>query len=452
MAARRWLVQAALVLLVWQGGDVVDADAYASPWMQVIMDGMPKNLMLSTMTQGIVLYQDDLGAADEVHRSAQVNMGSNLLAVATRIKILKRPHHAFPWPVDGIIGVGIKSTRTEILWPYVNASLIDSIHPPQALPTLGIYLSHARVESIAWAEAMNVIEDPFYTRYTSFPMFELSMCGHALLDATSSYWNTVVDFQSPCLTLPKEFYVALVAWAPLEFNATANLTTVAAGVASSDLPTLHFRLSPFSPWLALPLQALAMPANASQLCIQQGESVRRLVVENEGLVEDEDLFVRDAILASDQAQAGLPDGPDLSDQKNSLTDGETRVPHMYKSPIVLGTLALQSLGLIVHVNRTQIGFPVNQSASAWPLAHPEATCKPAIQCEGHQIYHHDTNTCTNPNCELRIFHRFDPATKTCVVNPAWQLLALAVVGVCTFYELYFDFVRTRLGRQVMDEQ
>ncbi|ETV89003.1 hypothetical protein, variant [Aphanomyces astaci] len=315
---------------------------YSNPWISIIIDGEQKRVLLSPMTQGIVLFQD-IAAAEQKHRSSQVSVAFNGHSVQTMIKIVRRPPHLHvPWTVDGVIGVGIKSTRTELLWPYVNGSDPNSMQytysgMDYATGAASLQFGPSS-DTILWSEPMNTVDDFYYQRFTSFPMYQVSVCGKSVTEATSSYWDAVVDFRSPCLTLPKEFYATLLAWAPLSYNATVNLTVVRPGVAAADLPTLRFQLSHFSPLLSLPLASFVLPGNATllptYLCIQPGHSVKHVVGNHWAY-------------------------PDIDDQGDVFTnplDDNMRVPNMYRSPIVLGTMALQSLGLVVHAKHTRVGF------------------------------------------------------------------------------------------------
>ncbi|KAF0730964.1 hypothetical protein AaE_009285 [Aphanomyces astaci] len=295
------------------------------------------------MTQGIVLFQD-IAAAEQKHRSSQVSVAFNGHSVQTMIKIVRRPPHLHvPWTVDGVIGVGIKSTRTELLWPYVNGSDPNSMQytysgMDYATGAASLQFGPSS-DTILWSEPMNTVDDFYYQRFTSFPMYQVSVCGKSVTEATSSYWDAVVDFRSPCLTLPKEFYATLLAWAPLSYNATVNLTVVRPGVAAADLPALRFQLSHFSPLLSLPLASFILPGNATllrptYLCIQPGHSVKHVVGNH----------------------WAYPDIDDQGDVFANPLDDNMRVPNMYRSPIVLGTMALQSLGLVVHAKHTRVGF------------------------------------------------------------------------------------------------
>ncbi|KAH9116727.1 hypothetical protein LEN26_009324 [Aphanomyces euteiches] len=385
--------------------------------------------MLTPWTQGIVLFKD-MDAAEQSHHLSRVSVAFNGRSVSTRVKSIRRPREKLPWDVDGVIGMGIKATRNELVWPFVNASESDNLQ--YTYSGMDFKTGAANVKfgiatgSIVWSEPMLALEDFYYQRYTNFPMYQLSACGQSLTDTTSAYWNAVIDFHSACLTLPREFYNTLLAWTPLSFNASSNLTVVDAGVVAADIPTLHFKLSHFSPIISLPLRDLALPSNSSLLCIRRGESSKQHMT-----------------------------GHDDFDRENTLfSDAETdaRVPNMYQTPIVLGTLALESLGLIVSANDTQLGFRTNVSFAPIVAPSVEPTCREAVHCIGHQTYRADRNTCDDPFCGKWLYHTYDPSTKTCVVSPMWQSVALVVVGVCTFYELYFDFARSRIGRRVVATQ
>ncbi|ETW08886.1 hypothetical protein H310_01380 [Aphanomyces invadans] len=415
-------------------------NTYANPWIDIVMDGIQKRMLLSPKTQGIVLF-NDMGAAEQKYRNSQVSATVNGQPVQTMVKIVRRPSHAhIPWKIDGVIGVGIKSTRTEHLWPYVNRS--DSNTMQYTYNGMDYATGAASLEfgaspdTVVWSEPMNAADDYFYQRFTSFPIFHLSVCGTSLTQATSTYWNAIVDFHRPCLTLPKEFYSTLLAWAPLKYNATANITVVHSGISVEDLPSLRFQLSHFSPVLSLPLSTLALPTDNSSstlLCIQPGYSVKRILgghLTYTDVDEDVDAFAQ------------------------SLIDTDNlKVPNMYRSPIVLGTMALQSLGLIVHAKDTRIGFRPSSASTKLDSEHDRrGTCKAAVTCTGDQTYRADLNKCQDPNCDRYLNRRFDPATKTCVVTASWVHCIVLVVGAIVSFEVYFEVMRQRLSRQVLAGQ
>ncbi|KAH9093036.1 hypothetical protein Ae201684P_008701 [Aphanomyces euteiches] len=288
--------------------------------------------MLTPWTQGIVLFKD-MDAAEQSHHLSRVSVAFNGRSVSTRVKSIRRPREKLPWDVDGVIGMGIKATRNELVWPFVNASESDNLQ--YTYSGMDFKTGAANVKFGIATEPMLALEDFYYQRYTNFP----TVCLRSILDRHDiSFYNT------------------LLAWTPLSFNASSNLTVVDAGVVAADIPTLHFKLSHFSPTISLPLRDLALPSNSSLLCIRRGESSKQHMT-----------------------------GHDDFDRENTLF-------------------------------------------------------RPMPACQ------------TYPFCGKWLYHTYDPSTKTCVVSPMWQSVALVIVGVCTFYELYFDFARSRIGRRVVATQ
>ncbi|KAH9093037.1 hypothetical protein Ae201684P_008701 [Aphanomyces euteiches] len=309
--------------------------------------------MLTPWTQGIVLFKD-MDAAEQSHHLSRVSVAFNGRSVSTRVKSIRRPREKLPWDVDGVIGMGIKATRNELVWPFVNASESDNLQYTYSGMDFKTGAANVNMQDRSFGQSRCW---PWKTFITSATLtFLLSACGQSLTDTTSAYWNAVIDFHSACLTLPREFYNTLLAWTPLSFNASSNLTVVDAGVVAADIPTLHFKLSHFSPTISLPLRDLALPSNSSLLCIRRGESSKQHMT-----------------------------GHDDFDRENTLF-------------------------------------------------------RPMPACQ------------TYPFCGKWLYHTYDPSTKTCVVSPMWQSVALVIVGVCTFYELYFDFARSRIGRRVVATQ
>ncbi|KAF1329841.1 hypothetical protein FI667_g5587, partial [Globisporangium splendens] len=239
-----------------------------------------------------------------------------------------------------------------------------------------------------------------------------------ILGEYSSNWDVIVDFNTPCLVLPHQFFDAvtnifslifkcacadapswyisqLASWLGLQYSDELKLAEFP---SSKRLPDLTFALSLQGPRVTIPLQQLVLPElqvpapssssdnnnnvnTKTRVCIQRSESI----VQNGA-----------AIFSPLEPEAG-------SVQRYRL-HGFIALPlfNMIQAPIVFGAMVLNTFDEIVVDGRTKrtgvvrkkVLQPRNASFSPGSSDNAAiATCLPRAQCIGDQIYVHRINAC-----------------------------------------------------------
>ncbi|OQS01030.1 hypothetical protein ACHHYP_01960 [Achlya hypogyna] len=420
--ARRWqgLAVAVAVALTTLASAVMSQE-YHSPWLTATVGGIEERLVLSTRFHGIIIFRD---VADSIYESVNVSFGG-VTAIDVMVKVMNREAFSRPWNTTGFLGIGITSSP-QPGWPFLNNSVDTALQYHGMDRTSGVanVTFGAFPDEVSWSESMNVVHDFYYKRRSSFTVHNVTTCGVPLLAPISSYWAGHIDFQVPCLILPKEFYDTLTAWAPVEYNASANRTQVRDGVSLADLPTLTFQTGLGSPLLSLRLQDLVLNnSNGSSphhVCIERADSVVNLVLEHRVVVQEDDIFTKEL-------------------------GGVSYVPNMYQAPIVFGAMVLQHLTTVLSDSTKQIGFV---STGTRPV---KGVCNAAVACTGDQTYHQAANECRDPNCNAVYFHELDTDTKTCVVSLFWQTVAGSVVAVFIVLEVFLERARASLAGATLHE-
>ncbi|RLN96156.1 hypothetical protein BBJ28_00011636 [Nothophytophthora sp. Chile5] len=213
----------------------------------------------------------------------------------------------------------------------------------------------------------------------------------------SGSWDVVVDFNAPCLTLPREFYdtvrlalstelllrlltfIQLAGWIGLTFNSQLGLSEYAS--PATALPELFFSLEYGGKQLALPLQALVLPVlNVSRssdaalttgVCVQRSVSI--LQKGTSALSSASDTVRDSAHVERLHGSIGLP------------------VFNMIDAPIVFGSMVLDALDSVMFdgaSKRTGI-----RSKAAGSSAQSAVPCLSPATCIGHQLYVERVNMC-----------------------------------------------------------
>ncbi|OQS05470.1 hypothetical protein THRCLA_02410 [Thraustotheca clavata] len=406
------------------------------PWVGASIDGIAHRLELSTRFHGIILYGELL---EPEYPSVNVTL-SNVTATDVVVKMANMKSFERPWNATGMLGVGLVSSAQHV-WPFLGDK-VDAV-----LKYHGMNFENGEANAtfekisqdmkVSWSESMNNVHDFYYKRKTSFTLHNASVCGVSLTKPASSYWSTYIDFQSPCLVLPQEFYNTLLAWAPLQYNTSANITQLKEGTQLTDLPAITFQTGFDSPVFSLSLASLVLANTTSttpQLCIQKAESIINLVLEHQIVLEEDDIFTKEL-------------------------GGISYVPNMYQSPIVLGAMAVQHLDLYISDYNKQIGFGhINPSIVVltskdfiYVVVNTSSKCNVPVTCTGEQQYIKRLNLCKDPDCGQRYYRTLDYTTKTCDVSAIWQWLAFAIITVFVVIEIYVERVKSRLADRILSE-
>ncbi|KAG3108472.1 hypothetical protein PI124_g12305 [Phytophthora idaei] len=250
----------------------------------------------------------------------------------------------------------------------------------------------------------------------------------------SSSWDVVVDFNVPCLELPKEFYDVLAGWIGLRLDSRLGLSEVA--LPASALPDLLFSLSFTDAHLALPLQSLVLPElsdssskdeNWTKICIQRSASM----------------------LQRGTAAFAAPTTTAAEVERLQRLHGVIGIPvyNMIDSPIVFGAMVLEALGSVVFdgaTKRTGIRKPSSTSISAKSDQQNTAACMQPVSCIGGQEYVTHLNNCQDPDCSQYYFHGLDEDTKHCVINLSWTVTLAVTTTLFVTAELFFSLSLRRL--------
>ncbi|KAG7380732.1 hypothetical protein PHYPSEUDO_006822 [Phytophthora pseudosyringae] len=247
----------------------------------------------------------------------------------------------------------------------------------------------------------------------------------------SSSWDVVVDFNVPCLQLPKEFYDSLAGWIGLRLNSRLGLSEVTP--PASALPDVLFSLSFTGTQLALPLRSLVLPElselsspstdeNSTKICIQRSASM---------LQRGTAAFAAPTTTAAEVARL-------------QRLHGASGIPvyNMIDSPIVFGAMVLDALGSVVFDGirkRTGILKPSAMGTSA-----KRATCLQPESCTGQQEYITHLNVCQDPDCSQYYFHSLNEDTKYCVIDTSWTGVLAVTTALFVAAELFFSLSLRRL--------
>lgn len=124
-------------------------------------------------------------------------------------------------------------------------------------------------QSVVWSEVSALSPPLSYTR----PIFNMAMCGVSVFANYSSNWPALVDTGAVCLSLPREFYDAVMAWLPARCDGSAKINgrclvgTSAEHASSLDtkkLPHLTFQLAETGGLVAIPIGELIVGSGAER--------------------------------------------------------------------------------------------------------------------------------------------------------------------------------------------
>jgi hypothetical protein len=262
-------------------------------------------------------------------------------------------------------------------------------------------LGVAPVPSIIWSQyfAAPVYSTPLLqAAHEGFdPMqlgiFSLSMCGVSLFDNVTGGMAAIVDTGSSCLGLPPTLYSAFLSWTSFWYKKEGFLY-VREDILPQRLPVLSFSINNVannsSQDFQIPLSSLVL-------------SNRRLCVEP--------LFAPTAI----------------------------KWP-----PIIFGALVVANFHFSFDYQLRLSGL-----APKWIQQVPFNTfCAPAVVCWGQESFDESRNSCVSPYCSARLFFKFDPMERQCVMSiPLLSLLACLVILIVVS-ELLLERWRSRVCARV----
>ncbi|KAE8912103.1 hypothetical protein PF005_g27283 [Phytophthora fragariae] len=473
--------------------------ANSNPVLEMVIDGTPMRLILTTDLDGIVVCEDantsrrDWLMADSEFDNARKRLRYELHWVSPEVREYEVQVPALGF--SGRIAVGFfqqdnQQMRMAAVAFYLGSLNADGFigagfvfHPDQSSLWESIqetatdfhgYMYHGRGpskkemavhldtnESDGIAEAFDrdnyIWSEPFVSlgddvtnaQGISFPIhearFECNLASENGSDATgsrasepntqsvqlfgelSSTWDVVVDFNVPCLELPKEFYDALAGWIGLKLDSRLGLSEIAA--PASALPDLHFSLSFNGPQLTLPLQSLVLPelssyssdGNSTKVCIQRSTSM---------LQRGTAAYAASTTSAAEVARL----------QRLHGATGIS-VYNMIDSPVIFGAMALDALGSVVFddaTKRTGVLRRSANSASVNSSLQSAASCLQPPSCQGQQEYSTHWNTCQDPDCSQYYFHSLDEERKECVISSSWTTMLAVTITLFVMAELFFS--------------
>ncbi|KAG4058236.1 hypothetical protein PC123_g6774 [Phytophthora cactorum] len=353
---------------------------------------------------------------------------------------------------DGFIGAGFSIGRSPI-WEIVQetAGYVHSMKKKGAEVKIKVAESIANDEvfdkdDYVWSESFvslgNGSEGIFFPIYAASFVCNVPSDNDSitkphsvqLFGDFSSSWDVVVDFNVPCLELPKEFYDALAGWIGLRLDSRLGLSEVA--LPASALSDLLFSLSFTDAHLALPLRSLVLPElsdssskdeNWTKICIQQSASM----------------------LQRGTAAFAAPTTTAAEVERLQRLHGVIGIPvyNMIDSPIIFGAMVLEALGSVVFdgaTKRTGIRKPSSMSISAKSDQQNTAACMQPVLCIGGQEYVTHLNICQDPDCSQYYFHGLDEDTKHCVINLSWTVMLAVTTTLFVAAELFFSLSLRRL--------
>jgi hypothetical protein len=262
-------------------------------------------------------------------------------------------------------------------------------------------LGYAPFPTIIWSQyfaAPVYSTPPLQAAHEGFdPMqlgiFSLSMCGVSLFDNVTGCMTALVDTGSSCLGLPPTLYAAFLSWTSFLFNKD-GLLFVRDDVPLQRLPVISFSInnidSNSSQYFQIPLSSLVL-------------SNRRLCVEP--------LFAPTS---------------------------------MKWPPIIFGALVIANFHFSFDYQLRVSGL-APKSAQQVPM---NTFCAPAVVCWGQESFDESRNSCVSPYCSARLFFRFDPSKRQCVMTvPLLSLLACLVILIVAS-ELLLDRWRSKVCARV----
>jgi hypothetical protein len=224
-------------------------------------------------------------------------------------------------------------------------------------------------------------------------IFSLFICGVSMFDNATGYMTAIVDTGSSCLGLPPSLYSAFLSWTSFWVMKDGFLF-VRDDVPLQRLPALSFSIDNLvnssSQSFHIPLSSLIL-------------GNRRLCVEP--------LFAPTSI----------------------------KWP-----PIIFGALVVANFHF-------SFDYQLRLSGLAPKLAQQvalETFCAPEAVCWGQESFDESRNTCVSPYCSARLFFRFDPIMRQCVMSvPLLSLLACLVIFIVAS-ELLLERWRSRVCARV----
>ncbi|KAG1688540.1 hypothetical protein DVH05_003631 [Phytophthora capsici] len=314
-------------------------------------------------------------------------------------------------------------------------------------------IDEEQVDHYVWSEPFVPLGDVSKSHGISFPIHGASFTCNAPLENASdaisqsvqlfgdysSSWDVKVDFNAPCLQLPKEFYDALAGWTGLRLNSRLGLSEIA--TPCSSLPDLLFSLSFDGVQLTLPLQSLVLPElseapslneeNSTKFCIQRSASM---------LQRGTAAFAAPTTSATEVARL-------------QRLHGSMGIPvyNMVDSPITFGAMVLDALGAVTLnelARRVGIRKP---SAKADYEQQTNASCLQPVSCIGGQEYVTHLNVCKDPDCSQFYFHSLDGKTKHCVIDPSWTVMLTVTTTLFVAAELFLSLSLRRFVSQSQHE-
>jgi hypothetical protein len=240
--------------------------------------------------------------------------------------------------------------------------------------------------SIVWTQ-----QPTFSPEYHQFFVNNLEFCGAQTLGNYSTNWEVMVDTGSVCVSLPDEIYDSFAAW--FEGNTTEI------PVQDLDrLPAFTFQVGNGDNLTTLYVPLVDLLVNDSAIDTEPGAPYVSVVDVN-GVAHSMRLCVlRVGGISYESA-------------------GQTTY-YSSASPIVLGSLAVQSLYLAADFGTYSVGLANKLTPSFIQgfNASSRVGCAPVRNCTGDQTYEQMTNSCQNPQCSRYFFTELNSDTMKCETN------------------------------------
>ncbi|UKK02261.2 erythrocyte membrane-associated malaria antigen-like [Theileria orientalis] len=312
--------------------------------------------------------------------------------------------------VDGLLGIAGSEVccRTSIwdriIRDYRGFFVID-INPPQNVrfPSK-LYLGTDRLvdEDIIWSEKRQV--GGIYTNSSlQFTIYDLKICNVSLFGKTSSNWEATVDLTTPYLVLPKNFWITLMKYLPVDQSCfTDDTQPRLCKLVQSEryFPILEFKLS-----------------NPYFINFEKYEP-QTIKIPLENLLED-DGKSRTVLIVPDEYRE--------------------KSPYTVNPSIKLGYKVLESLNVIVDTEGYRIGLvPKNE------LVGSLSKCAEVPICIGDQVYEPALNVCVDPMCSIWLMKRLNPELRICETSFFAKILFTTIISVLVIAEFYCNFARRHI--------
>ncbi|BAM39905.1 erythrocyte membrane-associated malaria antigen-like [Theileria orientalis strain Shintoku] len=312
--------------------------------------------------------------------------------------------------VDGLLGIAgpevccRTSIWDRIIREYRGFFVID-INPPENVrfPSK-LYLGTDRLadEDIKWSEKRQV--GGLVTNSSlQFTMYDLKICNVSLFGKTSSNWEATIDLSTPYMVLPKNFWITLMKYLPVDPSCfTDDTQPRLCKLLPSEryFPIMEFKLS--NPYFV-----------NFEKCEPQ-----TVKIPLENLLEDD---------GKSKTIMIVPD------------EFRDKSPYTLNPSIKLGYKVLESLNVVVDTEGYRIGLvPKNE------LVGSLSKCAEVPVCIGDQVYEPALNVCVDPMCSMWLMKRLNPESRVCETSFLAKILFTTIISVLVIAEFYCNFARRHI--------